>query len=34
MLERSAKNMAEDANETSQAAWDGLREGLADCTQG
>jgi cell division septum initiation protein DivIVA len=34
VLERSAKNMAEDANETTQAAWDGLREGLADCTQG
>jgi basic membrane lipoprotein Med (substrate-binding protein (PBP1-ABC) superfamily) len=34
VLERSAKNIAEDANETSQAAWDGVREGLADCTQG
>jgi hypothetical protein len=34
VLERSAKNISEDANETSQAAWDGLREGLSDCTQG
>ena len=34
VLERSAKNIAEDANETTQAAWDGVREGLADCTQG
>ena len=34
VLERSARNISEDANETSQAAWDGLREGLADCTQG
>jgi hypothetical protein len=34
VLERSAKHIAEDANETTQAAWDGVREGLADCTQG
>ena len=34
VLERSAKNIAEDANETSQAAWDGVLEGLSDCTQG
>lgn len=34
VLERSAKNIAEDANETTQAAWDGVRQGLADCTQG
>jgi hypothetical protein len=33
VLERSAKNIAEDGNETSQAAWDGVRQGLADCTQ-
>ena len=34
VLERSADNIAEDANETSRAAWEGLLEGLADCTQG
>jgi hypothetical protein len=34
VLERSASNISEDANETSRAAWDGLREGLSDCTQG
>jgi hypothetical protein len=34
VLERSAKHIAEDANETTRAAWDGVREGLADCTQG
>lgn len=34
VLERSADNIAEDVNETSRAAWDGLLEGLADCTQG
>jgi len=34
VLERSAKNIGQDSNETSQAAWDGLREGLSDCTQG
>lgn len=33
VIERSAKNIAQDANETTQAAWDGVREGLADCTQ-
>jgi len=33
VLERSAKNIAEDVNETAQAAWDGLLEGLAECTQ-
>ena len=33
VLERSASNIGEDVNETSRAAWDGLREGLADCTQ-
>lgn len=34
VLERSANNIAEDVNETSRAAWDGLLQGLADCTQG
>jgi hypothetical protein len=33
VLERSAKNISEDANEVSQAAWEGLLEGLSDCTQ-
>ena len=33
VLERSAKNIAEDVNETSRAAWEGLREGLSECTQ-
>jgi hypothetical protein len=34
VLERSANNISEDVNETSRAAWDGLSQGLADCTQG
>jgi hypothetical protein len=34
VLERSANNIKEDLNETSQAAWEGLLQGLADCTQG
>lgn len=34
VLERSADNIREDVNETSRAAWDGLLEGLSDCTQG
>ena len=33
VLERSADNIREDVNETAQAAWDGLFQGLADCTQ-
>lgn len=33
VLERSAKNIAEDVNETSRAAWEGLLEGLSECTQ-
>jgi len=33
VLERSAKNIAEDVNETAQAAWEGLLEGLSECTQ-
>jgi len=33
VLERSIDNIREDSNEVSQAAWDGLLEGLADCTQ-
>lgn len=33
VLERSAENVAEDANEVRSAAWDGLVQGLAECTQ-
>jgi len=33
VLERSADNIADDVNETSSAAWEGVLEGLADCTQ-
>jgi hypothetical protein len=33
VLERSVNNISDDTNEVSQAAWDGLLEGLADCTQ-
>ena len=33
VLERSANNIAEDVNETSRAAWEGVLQGLADCTQ-
>jgi len=33
VLERSAKNIAEDVNETARAAWEGLLEGLSECTQ-
>ena len=33
VLERSVNNISEDLNETSQAAWEGLLEGLSECTQ-
>ena len=33
VLERSVENIASDVNETSEAAWDGVLQGLADCTQ-
>jgi hypothetical protein len=33
VLERSADNIREDVNETSQAAWDGVLQGLSECTQ-
>jgi hypothetical protein len=33
VLERSAENIREDVNETSEAAWEGVLQGLADCTQ-
>lgn len=33
VLERSADNIAEDSNETRSAAWEGLLQGLAECTQ-
>jgi hypothetical protein len=32
VLDRSARHIAEDANEVSRAAWEGVAEGLADCT--
>ncbi len=33
VLERSADNIADDVNETSSAAWEGMLQGLSDCTQ-
>ncbi|MFN8104303.1 MAG: hypothetical protein U0U69_07555 [Acidimicrobiia bacterium] len=33
VLERSIKNIANDSNEVSRAAWEGALEGMADCTQ-
>jgi hypothetical protein len=33
VLERSIGNIKEDLNETSRAAWEGVLQGLADCTQ-
>ena len=33
VLERSAKNIAEDANEVSDAAWEGFLQGVSDCSQ-
>jgi hypothetical protein len=33
VLERSADNIREDVNETSRAAWEGVLQGLSDCTQ-
>ena len=33
VLERSANNISEDVNETSRAAWEGVLQGLSDCTQ-
>jgi hypothetical protein len=32
VLQRSVKNIREDLDETSKAAWDGFLEGLSDCT--
>jgi len=32
VLERSIRNIADDSNETSRAAWEGVAEGMADCT--
>jgi hypothetical protein len=31
VLKRSIKNIADDADEVSQAAWEGILEGLSDC---
>ena len=33
VLERSIGNIKDDVNETSQAAWEGILQGLSDCTQ-
>ena len=33
VLERSVGNIADDSNEVRSAVWDGVLEGLADCTQ-
>jgi hypothetical protein len=33
VLERSIGNIADDANEVSAAAWEGVLQGLSDCTQ-
>ena len=33
VLERSASNIRDDVNETSQAAWEGVLQGLSDCAQ-
>ena len=33
VLERSVDNIAEDSNEVRSAAWEGVLQGLADCTQ-
>lgn len=33
VLERSADNIAQDSNEVRSAAWEGLLQGLAECTQ-
>jgi len=33
VLERSADNIRDDINETSRAAWDGVLQGLSECTQ-
>ena len=32
VLQRSIKNIASDSNDTTRAAWEGVNEGLADCT--
>jgi hypothetical protein len=33
VLQRSIDNIAESSNEVTRAAWEGVREGLADCTE-
>ena len=33
VLERSARNIAEDTNDVSNAAWEGFLQGLSDCSQ-
>jgi hypothetical protein len=33
VIDRSVDNLAETTNEVARAAWEGVQEGLADCTQ-
>jgi ABC-type phosphate/phosphonate transport system substrate-binding protein len=33
VIQRSVDNVSSDTNETQQAIWDGVRQGLDDCTQ-
>ena len=33
VIQRSVGNIADDTNETQSAIWDGVRQGLDDCTQ-
>ncbi|MET0885610.1 MAG: hypothetical protein ABWX92_04095 [Mycetocola sp.] len=33
VIRRSVGNIADDTNETQSAIWEGVREGLDDCTQ-
>jgi hypothetical protein len=33
VIQRSINNISDDMNETQQAIWDGVREGLDECTQ-
>jgi hypothetical protein len=33
VIQRSVGNIADDSSETQSAIWDGVRQGLDDCTQ-
>lgn len=33
VLQRSIENISDDVNETAEAAWDGVQQGLEECTQ-